>query len=269
MRNISTSTIAQLLFVKPPRLNFAHMVGELDCALARCPTQSHRLTWDCEDIALFDLDDARIVLGYAERPGHGHGACLTASVGPRPGSDGTSPLLKRGEAMCRLIVDRIQSRFQADAILWHQSDEPLTSELLDAMTEELPPLDVIKRSRVRPIKIKVNHPATDLANDRADRPQAPSAELMRLRSALYPEGYQGESTPVMLPAPRATPAQRLAVHALNATLVLVSLPVGAAMITYSVLRGEDMRLSGRAMALTGAALAFSQSAMGQSMLAAI
>lgn len=267
MRDISTSTIAQLLFVKPPRLNFAHMVGELDCALARCPTQSHRLTWDCEDIALFDLDDARIVLGYAERPGHGHGACLTASVGPRPGSDGRSPLLKRSEAMCRLIVDRIQSRFQADAILWHQSDQPLTSELLDAMTEELPPLEVIKRSRVRPIKVK--RPAADAANDRPDLPQAPSAELMRLRSALYPEGYQAESMPAVLQAPRATAAQRLAVHALNATLVMVSLPVGAAMITYAVLRGEDMRLSGRAMALTGAALAFSQSAMGQSVMAMI
>jgi hypothetical protein len=41
------------------------------------------------------------------------------------------------------------------------------------------------------------------------------------------------------------------------------MPVGAAMMTYSILRGEDMRFSGRMMAITGLFLAASQSQMGQ------
>ena len=44
---------------------------------------------------------------------------------------------------------------------------------------------------------------------------------------------------------------RLAAHSLDATLLVVALPVGAAMMTYSLVRGGDLRTSGRMMALCG------------------
>ena len=62
MRDATTSTIAQLLFVKLPSLNFADLVSELDSALLRCPSLKRSITWDCDDVAMFDLDGARIVL---------------------------------------------------------------------------------------------------------------------------------------------------------------------------------------------------------------
>ncbi len=52
---------------------------------------------------------------------------------------------------------------------------------------------------------------------------------------------------------------RLAVHAMNATLILVWLPLGAAAMAYSLVKGEDIRVSGRLMAVTGTFLAFAQS----------
>ena len=46
---------------------------------------------------------------------------------------------------------------------------------------------------------------------------------------------------------------RLATHAMNATLIAASLPIGAALTTYAVLRGENMRTTTSAMVLTGLA----------------
>jgi hypothetical protein len=276
MRDTSTSTIAQLLFAKQPRLNFAHMVSEMDSALSRCPAQKRSLTWDCEDIAIFDLDGARIILGHADSLGGGHGACLTASVGPAPGCGTDSPLLRRSEAMCRLIAERIHVRYQADAILWHQSDAPVTSDLLDAMLDDLPPLADILHGP-SPAVPQTDRPTSAVAekavetglpaNDVPDLPLIAAVELNRVRAALYPDGTPWQA-PLDVPARSATP-MRLAVHTMNMTLIMVSLPVGAAMLTYSLLRGEDMRMTGRAMALTGAALAFSQSQIGQAFMAMI
>ena len=54
---------------------------------------------------------------------------------------------------------------------------------------------------------------------------------------------------------------------MNATLIVVWAPLGAAVMTYAILRGEDMRLSGRLMAMTGTLLALAQSPIGHSMKA--
>lgn len=84
------------------------------------------------------------------------------------------------------------------------------------------------------------------ANDHPDQPQHDDDRLSRVRAALY--------DPVDGPNPPAGPSvqMRLAVHAMNGTLIAVAAPVGAAVMTYSLLRGEDMRLTARALTLCGA-----------------
>lgn len=77
--------------------------------------------------------------------------------------------------------------------------------------------------------------------------------LQRVRNALY------DPSDV---APRPSNQIRLTTHAMNATLIMVSLPLGSALFTYNLLRGEDMQLSARAMALTGTVLAVMQSPFG-------
>jgi len=110
-------------------------------------------------------------------------------------------------------------------------------------------------------------PTVPPAND-APTPLIPhSAELARLRDALYPEAAP-QPTPVPQDAPIST-QMRLTVHALNATLIVVYMPLGAAVMTYSLLRGENIRLSGRLMALTGTLLAFAHSPFGQSVASAV
>lgn len=112
---------------------------------------------------------------------------------------------------------------------------------------------------------QAGRPITEVANDKPHLPLPKSAELARLREALYPvedpAQAEAEAKPVY------STQMRLAAHTMNATLIVVYAPLGAAVMTYSLLRGEDMRLSGRVMALVGTFLALSNSPIGQTMAA--
>lgn len=309
------STIAQLLFVSHPLPNFAKIVGELDTALDRCPAEHRSLTWDCEDVAIFEVDAMRIVLGYGDRPGKGYLCCLTIAVGPTTADGAVTALTRRHDGLCRMVVDRVQQRYPVEAVLWHEGAAPVTPDTIDNLLDGLPNRseiadlqDVIRQQPAaehdtapqpqptaapaaepvfspmaepiaepvaiaaapprRAIRLTPHHAATrpeaatPVANDIPDLPRLQQEDLRRMRLALYPE----EAPDYAAPPDQGVLARRLAVHAMNTTLIMVSLPVGAALLTYSVLRGEDMRLTGRAIALTGAALVFMQSHFGQQVL---
>jgi hypothetical protein len=449
MSDTANSTIAQLLFVQRPDLNFAHVVSELDSALARCPAERRSMTWDCDDVAIFDLDGSRIVLAYAEDLEGTYAACLSVSVGHGPVRSLSDALARKRDSLCRMLTDRIASRYGIDDVIWHQTSEPVTSELLDDLLEQLPrarlitpprsgvvefdrlmarmteelearsakeedaaravvvafdeavppserrvspsfaemvsrrvaetiaramPIDRVWQSGPQtatalrwsePAEMDLPEPlATTLARARAAEPaaepapriltpveaapaeavdetadaapvaaeaapveaEAPAAEapvvapeaaeppaaeaaapadeslrqlaprvpvrrllrraptpdvaetpandlpnlprpalseLTRVREALYPP------EPVAEVAERPSTQMRLAVHAMNCSLIAVALPVGAAAMTYSLLRGEDMRVSARLMALTGTLFALGDTSLGQTMLAMI
>ena len=81
----------------------------------------------------------------------------------------------------------------------------------------------------------------------ANRPaSAPDTATQALRLALC-------ATPEIAPDAPATKAERdrlrLAVHAMNTTLTIAYPPVGVAVMTYSFLRGENMRLTARCLVL--------------------
>jgi hypothetical protein len=254
---VPKSTIAQLLFAEHPIPNFARIVGELDAALERCPAKVRSLVWDCDDTAVFELDAMRIVLAHAEQPKRDYLCCLTLSVGPaRPEGD-PSALARRHDGLCRLLVERIMTRYPAEVVLWHDSPGIVTPDVLDALLEALPNRRDLGGEVVAPVAAAEVPLLALVANDLPDLPRRQANELQRVRAALYP------AVPEPVAVERPSTQMRLAVHAVNATLIVVALPVGAALLTYSLLRGEDMRLSARAVALTGAALGVLQSPLGQ------
>ncbi len=71
-------------------------------------------------------------------------------------------------------------------------------------------------------------------------------DIARLRACLYAAEDR--------PQPPSTQL-RLATHAISLSLVATALPVGAAVMTYNLLKGEDMRVTARLTTLTGLALA--------------
>ncbi|MDP3959362.1 MAG: hypothetical protein Q8Q26_04695 [Pseudorhodobacter sp.] len=289
------SSIAQLLFTQPPLPNFAAIVGELDTALDRCPADRRSLSWDCEDVAIFEIDDMRVVLGNSEAPGNGFLSCLAISVGPNMIGAQESALTRRHEGLCRMIADGVQQRYPVEAVLWHEAEGPVTSDTLDNLLDALPnrtdldrleceieivtandapaapqPAVLAARARIaastaRAANQPVPDAATVAANDIPDLPRLFVEDLRRVREALYPEEVEG----YVAPPDKGALARRLAAHTMNTTLIMVSLPVGGALLTYSVLRGEDMRLTGRAMALTGLALGLMQTSFGLQIVAMI
>lgn len=73
--------------------------------------------------------------------------------------------------------------------------------------------------------------------------------LRRMREVLY------AADPDMPPLPVASVQMRLAVHAMNGTLIAAAGPVGVAVMTYSLIRGENMRLTACAMVACGGLMA--------------
>ena len=73
-----------------------------------------------------------------------------------------------------------------------------------------------------------------------------SHDLARLRASLCAADDAPQQPSTQL---------RLATHAISLSLVATALPVGAAVMTYNLLKGEDMRVTARLTTLTGLALA--------------
>jgi hypothetical protein len=205
--------------------------------------------------------------------------------------------------MCSRLVERIQGRFVPAGVLWRQVAGPVGSDYVDGLIDDLPDvgglalppidsiLDTLSRAdlHMAELQAKPPHPRSvrapelsrmamdpaevaadeaasqvvaagfgEAANDQPDLPLLKSEELARLRGALYPivEDEAVYSTQM-----------RLAAHCMNATLILVWAPLGAAVMTYSVLKGENMRLSSRMMAVAGTMFALAHSPVGQTMAA--
>ena len=274
----SFSTIAQLVYADTQPLNFARIVGDLQAIMTRFRGDELRVQWDCEDIAFFDLPDTRIAMAWDDAPGKGHSACLTVSVGPNPD---TQQLSATGhEEMCSRLVERLQARYPSTATLWHQTTEPVGAELIDTLVDDLPSLMELfpfqEPEWVAPVlasaspSAAVEHAMQSIeratvararvhaaaANHTPDLPLPRNAELARIRDALYAP-VDGD---VRLEKPSAQ--MRLAVHTMNATLILVWAPLGVAVMTHALLRGEDMRTSSRWMVMTGMVLGLAQTPMG-------
>jgi len=317
MQHATISTIAQLLFSQHPILNFAGLVADMDHSLPNAPGEAHNLTWDHDDIAMFDHQGSRITVAYADDLPGLFPACLTISVGFNDHGHGLAGFAQRQKPLARMIADRISSRYPPDAIYWHKSDKVVTATLVDDLIEALPdrpdaPAAVIDpptplehpaqttdpaemerildrleqslRDRATPAAAPPNPKVVSIAKSARDRlhrlipehraapepisvantiPQIPDpmlAEAQAIRHALYApdEVEQKPST-----------ALRLATHSMNLTVMVFALPVGVSMMTYTLLRGENLNVSARVLALMGMLVGVQQSPFGTQVMAMI
>jgi hypothetical protein len=368
MDNASESTIAALFYSAKPALSFARLVGELHRSLEDSPHDRLHQTWDMDDVAIFDMDASRIMVAYAEGLDGPHPEALAVSVGPGPGAVFADRLSGRRDAICRLIIQRIEEHYPADTTIWHRDSGVMTTDRLDDLVEMLAreagtiaratmdepapaaagpapapqrvagrgrtatprpkpvtapsaaeveverqvssverserarraaalgagavdrllarmeaelarePTTPPRRPRVAPRratqgKMSARHAMrpdkvqgrVEPANATPDLPHPLLQETARVRAALYPEPPK----PQAAPAEQETTAMRLAVGSMSATLVIVALPVGAALLTYNALGGANFKVTARAMALTGAVLGVTQMPAVQAILSVI
>ena len=248
------STIAELIFVNAPVMNFSRLVSDLDGVLLRFHPQERTLLWDCDDVAIFDVPGTRIALAYTDTPRLGVDASLLISVGPPPrhDPDGTARAPVAGvsirhDLLCSRLVERVQQRLAANSVYWQEVSVPVTADFIDSFSTSQPQTASQAMPHQQPHAQADAQPHAQAGSQRpSDHRNLRDQDLLRLRNALYPYGND-------LP-PRLTSTQmRLATHAMNATLIAASLPIGAALTTYAVLRGENMRTTTSAMVLTGLA----------------
>ena len=91
MQTRPACTVAQLLFARPPRLDFAMLVADLEAAFRNCPEEGRHLHWDQDDLAILDVQGSRIIIGLDATLTGDHRACLTLGRRPRSGRGRTRP----------------------------------------------------------------------------------------------------------------------------------------------------------------------------------
>ena len=132
-----TSQIVQLLYRNTPSFNLAHVVSEMCKTFSLADGHDHNLTWDCDDIALLDLNSTRLVIGFSDNILGTHAACVTVAVGQSP-QPGCAPLTKNMQlSLCRRVTDLINQRYQSDVQQTRSLDQPLTVDLIDAVVDAL------------------------------------------------------------------------------------------------------------------------------------
>lgn len=142
--SLPTQTIiAQLLYLDAPPLNFARLVADLDEALDRLPGDGAMLAWDCEDVAIFECGNMRILLAITDAPGTDYAACLTITAGPACADAVQTPLLRRADGLCRMIERNLAARTHPDATLWHRTRQVATADLIDTMVWSLADADLL------------------------------------------------------------------------------------------------------------------------------
>lgn len=272
----SLSTIAQLLCYQSLPVNFAKLIGEVDSILEQDLDCPFKVSWDCDTAACFDQSGTRVLLAWNEHPGHGLSGVLTLSVGPSPVT-GKPVMRPDHEALAMRLAEHLSQRTQSSNTLWHRMACHMSAEWADLLIDALPPdlqesemadTDLVPTRqhsvvpRMRPAAPEFRHGTVRLVGVQtthrpAERSLPMDPDLNRLRAALY-EDEDCERPSVQM---------RLAVHAMNATLIMVWMPLGAAVMIHGMVRGEDMRLASRLMVLTGSVGALLQTPMGQNVVA--
>jgi hypothetical protein len=175
------------------------------------------------------------------------------------------PRLARSRQRARAILAAREAALPAEeANLWHDFTlDPAPAPTLAPLAAD--PATIATTDAARSARTRSGRPVRHLtsADLRANRlPETPEEDplqthLHRVRDALYAPDPEGDAAAAAAAAHLSLPA-RCTAHAFNLALLVTALPLGAAMMVYTFLRGEDLRLSARMVAVAGTAVTVMQ-----------
>lgn len=204
-----------------------------------------------EDTVAVTLPVANLFIGVFDEDD-----LATADVDPR---------LARSRQRARAILAAREAALPAEeANLWHDfTPDPAPAPTLAPLTAD--PATIATTDADRSARTRSGRPVRHLtsADLRANRlPETPEEDplqthLHRVRDALYAPDPEGDAAAAAAAAHLSLPA-RCTAHAFNLALLVTALPLGAAMMVYTFLRGEDLRLSARMVAVAGTAVTVMQ-----------
>lgn len=166
---------------------------------------------------------------------------------------GLSPvLLPIGPLLDSIMTeDRLRSGTVQEKATSYRRPESASIKPKPAPTDPSPGVSVASSSlRVPHTPIETASPAGDESNTALEL----QAKISRVRIALYPPKADANMSYTSVNSIQ----MRLAAHVLNAALILIWLPLGVAVTTYSLLQGADIRLSACLMAICSTVQVVSQ-----------
>jgi hypothetical protein len=270
------TTIGQLVYDTEPAVDFPRLVADLEVALAGSEGGKRRLTFHGDRIAFIDAGSSRVTVAFATDLDEKGGAAVLVTVGYAPIMDGDLRLARRRSVLARLIAERVAERFPPADTVWTETEDEATpdlvSRLIERLTADRQSLLETRNARAREKRASPRHfvEPDDLPRmvARIDAALAARRAGRPGRAALAGGGTVQLDISDLAALDRATEAanragtpsapMRLAAHMIDATLMVVALPVGAAMMIYSLSRGANLNTSARAMALSGIGIAIVQ-----------
>jgi hypothetical protein len=155
MHNLRFGEICELSYHQASGPFLPHLVRDLNDRLQAFGLQAVSLSWDCDDIAVFDLPGHRIILAKADQPSTGVRGKLLISVGPAAFSADTSDDDQMTglthSALCRRIVRAVERKHPACRRSNRSWPGVLTPERTD---------DLLYAGQPQPVPMPSNHRAT-------------------------------------------------------------------------------------------------------------
>lgn len=248
MSQDTTCIVACLAYGAKPELSFPEIVRTFGDVLESHRMPQRSISFDSDDIALIDLDMMRIALGWYRPETPDQSWYLAIAVGPSPHSQRQTMPRRFSERMAQSVIERIGLTLPFDAVLWSETPPPLDVDRMDQV------LDALSGLASMPSDPR-NSDAQDIEAVVAGAESTARAEGGRPEDHLH-VGEVEDTTPkgdnedigepqsarrlfaeVYVKEPEGCSLQMyLTVYTLGTTLLLMTPPVGAAMLAYTVLR---------------------------------
>lgn len=251
--------VGHLLYPEKPSLNFPRLVAELDAALAGAGAEEWTTTMARDDLAVIDAGTSRIAVAVSQNLDTRGATAITVAVGVGPEDAENEGLARKQAVLARLIADRVAARTPPAETIWSESDEVATPEFLDRRAESLAARrQAGEELRSRQAETRRIRPRRFVDLEDLPRLVARVEATLDARRTKW-DGSEGSDLPpvdlsglvdVEAEPKRVSPALRLAAHLIDATVMVLLLPVGAAIMIYSLTRGADLNTSARVMTLT-------------------
>lgn len=297
MTGIPNSTIAALCYANPTDIDFPALTAEFGKALWANPQGRLDIQTVYDDFVVFDLATMRITIAYSDLMRDAardiappaFAAIIVVAVGPGPDGSPPGPEFDDRAALCQGLIDKISSHQHVDRLIVREHAGAFDEDAHDVLVEDIAtPRGQTLREGPDPVTeelmwematrawdqanggagdcldaevISTEPPKPTHAAAAADRPGA-AAQRKAKATRKDKDGEEVwdedvDSQPLI---------HRAAVNALNATMLVFALPVGAALVTLSVLGRESLGFSSRITALTGSAMGVANSETAHNLL---
>ena len=130
-------TIAALQYSQRPPLDFTDIVEEFDIAFQDDSISRRRLTWDCDDVAIFDRETVRVALGWMPPESEDQPWHLIVAVGTSPDAADTPITREFCEDMAAHILERTSEYLPYDAVLRSEADGAIDAEMIDTIAGQI------------------------------------------------------------------------------------------------------------------------------------